>query len=250
MQFLGSVEVPCHQGNGILCAAMQKVSLEVGAPEPCRLAQPLEAPGLRPLPQRVPGCLGASGPGPPQPQFRGLADRPRAALGSCSPSPSRWPLPRFSPSYSCLKIKTSSHRPFPGSPLLTRYSLSGHSVRAGPSAGPAGERESSRAAARLCAWEPASSSQDRQRGGRGWLGRSPGEERKEDGAGRPEAEEWPRPHSHLPESLPGVFRPNQKCPTRRDRYPRRPLRPFSPLTSSADRHCPETDRPPASSCLL
>lgn len=30
VQFLGSVEVPCHQGNGILCAAMQKVSLEVG----------------------------------------------------------------------------------------------------------------------------------------------------------------------------------------------------------------------------
>ena len=29
VQFLGSVEVPCHQGNGILCAAMQKVSLEV-----------------------------------------------------------------------------------------------------------------------------------------------------------------------------------------------------------------------------
>ena len=26
MQFLGSVEVPYHQGNGILCAAMQKVS--------------------------------------------------------------------------------------------------------------------------------------------------------------------------------------------------------------------------------
>lgn len=34
VQFLGSVEVPCHQGNGILCAAMQKVSLEVGAPSP------------------------------------------------------------------------------------------------------------------------------------------------------------------------------------------------------------------------
>lgn len=30
VQFLGSVEVPCHQGNGILCAAMQKVSLEAG----------------------------------------------------------------------------------------------------------------------------------------------------------------------------------------------------------------------------
>lgn len=29
VQFLGSVEVPCHQGNGILCAAMQKVSSEV-----------------------------------------------------------------------------------------------------------------------------------------------------------------------------------------------------------------------------
>lgn len=27
VQFLGSVEVPCHQGNGILCAAMQKVSV-------------------------------------------------------------------------------------------------------------------------------------------------------------------------------------------------------------------------------
>lgn len=26
VQFLGSVEVPYHQGNGILCAAMQKVS--------------------------------------------------------------------------------------------------------------------------------------------------------------------------------------------------------------------------------
>lgn len=26
VQFLGSVEVPHHQGNGILCAAMQKVS--------------------------------------------------------------------------------------------------------------------------------------------------------------------------------------------------------------------------------
>lgn len=25
VQFLGSVEVPYHQGNGILCAAMQKV---------------------------------------------------------------------------------------------------------------------------------------------------------------------------------------------------------------------------------
>lgn len=30
VQFLGSVEVPCHQGNGILCAAMQKVRLEAG----------------------------------------------------------------------------------------------------------------------------------------------------------------------------------------------------------------------------
>lgn len=30
VQFLGSVEVPCHQGNGILCAAMQKVSLGLG----------------------------------------------------------------------------------------------------------------------------------------------------------------------------------------------------------------------------
>lgn len=27
VQFLGSVEVPYHQGNGILCAAMQKVGL-------------------------------------------------------------------------------------------------------------------------------------------------------------------------------------------------------------------------------
>lgn len=26
VQFLGSVEVPHHQGNGILCAAMQKVN--------------------------------------------------------------------------------------------------------------------------------------------------------------------------------------------------------------------------------
>ncbi|EFB15109.1 hypothetical protein PANDA_005527, partial [Ailuropoda melanoleuca] len=26
VQFLGSVEVPCHQGNGILCAAMQKIA--------------------------------------------------------------------------------------------------------------------------------------------------------------------------------------------------------------------------------
>lgn len=33
VQFLGSVEVPCHQGNGILCAAMQKVSLGVGVPD-------------------------------------------------------------------------------------------------------------------------------------------------------------------------------------------------------------------------
>lgn len=31
VQFLGSVEVPCHQGNGILCAAMQKVSVEMVA---------------------------------------------------------------------------------------------------------------------------------------------------------------------------------------------------------------------------
>jgi mitogen-activated protein kinase 8 interacting protein 2 len=31
VQFLGSVEVPCHQGNGILCAAMQKVSVETVA---------------------------------------------------------------------------------------------------------------------------------------------------------------------------------------------------------------------------
>lgn len=30
VQFLGSVEVPYHQGNGILCAAMQKVSPRVG----------------------------------------------------------------------------------------------------------------------------------------------------------------------------------------------------------------------------
>lgn len=30
VQFLGSVEVPYHQGNGILCAAMQKVSLSRG----------------------------------------------------------------------------------------------------------------------------------------------------------------------------------------------------------------------------
>ncbi|XP_058165057.1 C-Jun-amino-terminal kinase-interacting protein 2 [Dasypus novemcinctus] len=27
VQFLGSVEVPCHQGNGILCAAMQKIAV-------------------------------------------------------------------------------------------------------------------------------------------------------------------------------------------------------------------------------
>ncbi|XP_075408754.1 C-Jun-amino-terminal kinase-interacting protein 2 [Tenrec ecaudatus] len=27
VQFLGSVEVPCHQGNGILCAAMQKIAM-------------------------------------------------------------------------------------------------------------------------------------------------------------------------------------------------------------------------------
>lgn len=32
VQFLGSVEVPCHQGNGILCAAMQKVSPGSSAP--------------------------------------------------------------------------------------------------------------------------------------------------------------------------------------------------------------------------
>lgn len=31
VQFLGSVEVPYHQGNGILCAAMQKVSPKRGA---------------------------------------------------------------------------------------------------------------------------------------------------------------------------------------------------------------------------
>lgn len=31
VQFLGSVEVPCHQGNGILCAAMQKVSVEMAS---------------------------------------------------------------------------------------------------------------------------------------------------------------------------------------------------------------------------
>lgn len=51
VQFLGSVEVPCHQGNGILCAAMQKVSLESVVHLPHRLAQPPEAPGL--WPQRV-----------------------------------------------------------------------------------------------------------------------------------------------------------------------------------------------------
>lgn len=30
VQFLGSVEVPYHQGNGILCAAMQKVTAGLG----------------------------------------------------------------------------------------------------------------------------------------------------------------------------------------------------------------------------
>lgn len=32
VQFLGSVEVPHHQGNGILCAAMQKVSYTKKSP--------------------------------------------------------------------------------------------------------------------------------------------------------------------------------------------------------------------------
>lgn len=89
VQFLGSVEVPCHQGNGILCAAMQKVSVRWGPPAPG---------GTRPL-RRVRGpsggsshssqlslitwCLWAGSVGPPP---------------SCSPS-----------SFSCLKIQTSSH---------------------------------------------------------------------------------------------------------------------------------------------
>lgn len=46
MQFLGSVEVPCHQGNGILCAAMQKVSLDAG---PHGLWTPTSTEGRRAL---------------------------------------------------------------------------------------------------------------------------------------------------------------------------------------------------------
>lgn len=44
VQFLGSVEVPYHQGNGILCAAMQKVRLPGG----------LAAPHSPPSPRRDP----------------------------------------------------------------------------------------------------------------------------------------------------------------------------------------------------
>lgn len=43
VQFLGSVEVPCHQGNGILCAAMQKVSVRCGPPSPRRYQTSTEA---------------------------------------------------------------------------------------------------------------------------------------------------------------------------------------------------------------
>lgn len=54
MQFLGSVEVPYHQGNGILCAAMQKVSPREGdgsvaPPSLCRL-------GLHSHARRPPPC--------------------------------------------------------------------------------------------------------------------------------------------------------------------------------------------------
>lgn len=54
VQFLGSVEVPYHQGNGILCAAMQKVSPREGdgsvaPPSLCRL-------GLRSHARHPPPC--------------------------------------------------------------------------------------------------------------------------------------------------------------------------------------------------
>lgn len=52
VQFLGSVEVPCHQGNGILCAAMQKVSVEMAAGTGWRL------PGCH---SSLTGCHGSSG---------------------------------------------------------------------------------------------------------------------------------------------------------------------------------------------
>lgn len=84
VQFLGSVEVPCHQGNGILCAAMQKVSLEsavhlnpVGWP-----SRPLATEGSD-------GALGASGSRGPGSDSEACADRPRTELG--------WSLPPSHP---------------------------------------------------------------------------------------------------------------------------------------------------------
>lgn len=76
VQFLGSVEVPCHQGNGILCAAMQKVSLEsavhrnpVGWP-----SRPLATEGSD-------GALGASGSRGPGSDSEACADRRGTELG-------------------------------------------------------------------------------------------------------------------------------------------------------------------------
>lgn len=60
MQFLGSVEVPYHQGNGILCAAMQKVRPGQGAggvdPSSPRWREPPPPPLMIPplVPPRLP----------------------------------------------------------------------------------------------------------------------------------------------------------------------------------------------------
>lgn len=94
MQFLGSVEVPCHQGNGILCAAMQKVSLEVGTP--------------------------TSTGGRPPPQLRGLGrarscpSSSQGSLGSTFP----WAPLSLYPASSCLKIKTEPSQEPPAGAVL------------------------------------------------------------------------------------------------------------------------------------
>lgn len=80
VQFLGSVEVPCHQGNGILCAAMQKVSGGWGPGPALRLARP-----RGPLPRlRGPRC-------PSSPW--GLWVASTFPWGPAGPDPEEWPRP-------------------------------------------------------------------------------------------------------------------------------------------------------------
>lgn len=123
VQFLGSVEVPCHQGNGILCAAMQKVSTEVGPGQP--------AGGEAPRPQASTEAeRGLEPQGQPHPE----AQIP--LVGSVGP-----PRP-FSPfSSSCLKVKTSSHPAFLPVICSLSHGLGGRFVISSSSAGPVGQQD-------------------------------------------------------------------------------------------------------------